>query len=155
MKKGYCPIDDMVYTNNFPGRCALPAETFLIFKRNLWFVENVMRLLCKCVHWFSFFNGLWKRAIAISTARYIRTTFPAGVHFRRKHFSYLKENLLDRPYGPQGPWAQPLFDCVAVPSGGFFSGKTASRKQIMRIYGKIRMFVDFCYFGQCWPKFEA
>ena len=32
------------------------------------------------------------------------------------------------PYGPQGPWAQPLFDCVAVPSGGFFSGKKASKK---------------------------
>ena len=31
------------------------------------------------------------------------------------------------PYGPQGPWAQPLFDCVAVPSGGFFSAKTASQ----------------------------
>ena len=27
------------------------------------------------------------------------------------------------PYGPQGPWAQPLFDCVAVPSGFFFSKK--------------------------------
>ena len=24
---------------------------------------------------------------------------------------------------------QPLFDCVAVPSGGFFSGKTASRNK--------------------------
>ena len=24
---------------------------------------------------------------------------------------------------------QPLFDCVAVPSGGFFSAKTASQKQ--------------------------
>ena len=71
-------------------------------------------------------NGLRKRAIAISTARYIRTTLPTGVHFRRKHFSYLKENLLDRPYGPQGPWAQPLFDCVAVPSGVFFSAKKAS-----------------------------
>ena len=23
----------------------------------------------------------------------------------------------------QGPWAQPVFDCVAVPSGGFFFGK--------------------------------
>ena len=62
MKKGYCHIDGKVYTDNFPGRCALPAETFLIFRRN-------------------------------------------------------------RPYGPQGPWAQPLFDCVAVPSGGFFPEK--------------------------------
>ena len=31
-------------------------------------------------------------------------------------------------YGPQGPWAQPLFDCVAVPSGGFFSAKKASNQ---------------------------
>ena len=38
------------------------------------------------------------------------------------------------PYGPQGPWAQPLFDCVAMPSGGFFSGKSAVPKIIMRIY---------------------
>ena len=54
MKKGYCPIDGMVYTNNFPGRCALPAETFLIFKRNLWFVGNVVLLLYKSVHQFPF-----------------------------------------------------------------------------------------------------
>ena len=33
------------------------------------------------------------------------------------------------PYGPQGPWAQPLFDCVAVPSGGFSSAKKASKKK--------------------------
>ena len=93
-----------------------------------------------CIDFHLFLNGLWKRAIAISTARYIRTTFPAGVHFRRKHFSYLKENLLDRPYGPQGPWAQPLFDCVAVPSGGFFSAKKASQQK-MRISKKIGVFL--------------
>ena len=29
---------------------------------------------------------------------------------------------------------QPLFDCVAVPSGVFLSGKTASQNKIMRIY---------------------
>ena len=40
MKKGYCPIDGMVYTNNFPGGCTLPAETFLIFKRNLWLLKK-------------------------------------------------------------------------------------------------------------------
>ena len=38
------------------------------------------------------------------------------------------------PYGPQGPWAQHLFDCVAVPSGFFFSGKTTSQKKRMRMY---------------------
>ena len=31
--------------------------------------------------------------------------------------------LKNGPYGPQGPWAQPLFDCVGVPSGGFFCTK--------------------------------
>ena len=32
------------------------------------------------------------------------------------------------PYGRQGPWAQPLFNCVAVPSGVLFREKTRSRK---------------------------
>ena len=41
------------------------------------------------------------------------------------------------PYGPQGPWAQPLFDCVAVPSGGFFSAKKASKQKEERISKKI------------------
>ncbi len=62
MKKGYCHIDGKVYTDNFPGRCALPAETFLIFKRN-------------------------------------------------------------RPYGPQGPWAQPLLLALRRALRGFFFGK--------------------------------
>ena len=33
------------------------------------------------------------------------------------------------PYGPQGPWAQPLFDCVGVPSRVLFSAKKASDKK--------------------------
>ena len=45
------------------------------------------------------------------------------------------------PYGPQGPWAQTLFDCVAVPSGGFFSTKKASTNKIIRLYYKIGVFV--------------
>ena len=45
--------------------------------------------------------------------------------------------LKNWPYGPQGSWAQPLFDCVAVPSGVFFSGKMRSQKQIMRICMKV------------------
>ena len=47
------------------------------------------------------------------------------------------------PYGPQGPWAQPLFDCVAVPSGFFFSAKTASQKNRMRIYSTNEVFLIF------------
>ena len=42
----------------------------------------------------------------------------------RRKITYLDHG----PYGPQGPWAQPLFDCVAVPSGGFVSAKTASQQ---------------------------
>ena len=39
---------------------------------------------------------------------------------------------------PAGLYAgQPLFDCVAVPSGVFFSAKTASQKKAMRISKKI------------------
>ena len=86
-----------------------------------------------------FLHCLWKSAIAISTARYIRTTFPAGVHFRRKHFSYLKEKLdlpghcygssKNGPYGPQGPWAQPLFDCFADALRVFFFGENSVPKQ--------------------------
>ena len=32
----------------------------------------------------------------------------------------------------------------AVPSGGFFSGKKASKNQMMRIYYNIGVFVRFC-----------
>ena len=46
------------------------------------------------------------------------------------------------PYGPQGPWAQPLFDCVAVPSGRFFLAKKASQHKIMRISKKIGVFFE-------------
>ena len=53
------------------------------------------------------------------------------------------------PYGPQGPWAQPLFDCVAVPSGVFFREKQCPKKNSAYLLQKIRMFVYFCYFGQC------
>ena len=51
---------------------------------------------------------------------------------------------------------QPLSDCVAVPSGGFLSGKTASQKKTMHISRKIGVcFCSFCYFGKRWPKCDA
>ena len=55
---------------------------------------------------------------------------------RGRYVKINKRNILKKygPYGPQGPWAQPLFDCVAVPSRGFFSAKTASQTNIIRIY---------------------
>ena len=45
---------------------------------------------------------------------------------------------------------QPLFDCVTVPSGVFFSGKTASQRKVMRISKKIDVFLMiFVIFCQC------
>ena len=38
---------------------------------------------------------------------------------------------------------QPLFDCVAVPSGGFFSAKKASKKKEVRISKKIGVCFEF------------
>ena len=146
MKKGYCPIDGMVYTNNFPGRCALPAETFLIFKRNLWFLENIMFLFHQYVHWFSFiFKWFMKRVIAISKARYIRTTFPAGVHFRRKHFSYLKEI---GPMGPRGLGPNPFSTVSPCPPGVFFREKTRPEPKKNGIYWQMKYFCRFLIF---WP----
>ena len=40
------------------------------------------------------------------------------------------------PYGPQGPWAQPLFDCVADALRGVFFGENSVPKKIARIYEK-------------------
>ena len=42
-------------------------------------------------------------------------------------------------YGPQGPWAQPCYDCVAVPAGGFFFGRKGVNKKELRISDKINV----------------
>ena len=52
------------------------------------------------------------------------------------------------PYGPQGPWAQPLFDCVAEPF--FFSGILGVQKnENVCVYENRCIFCDFCYCGKC------
>ena len=95
MKKGYCPIDGMVYTNNFPGRCALPAETFLIFERNLWFLENIMFLLYKYVHLFSFiFKWFMKKGYCHIDGKVYTDNFPGRCALPAETFLIFKRKPL-------------------------------------------------------------
>ena len=52
------------------------------------------------------------------------------------------------PYGPQGPWAQPLFEPVAELFVFFgILGVPTIKNEIF--HGNCGIFGDFYYFGQC------
>ena len=76
------------------GRCALPAETFLIFTRNLWFWENVMFLLYKYGYWFSFiFKWLMRKAYCHIDGKVYTIHFPGGWTLPAEIFLRITRNV--------------------------------------------------------------
>ena len=103
-----------------------PKNTF--FGSGIW-KSSKSRLFWLCAQWCN---------VGVSFLLFFQTcVFVVFFYAKTKLGSWRKIIYLDHgPYGPQGPWAQPLFDCVAVPSGGFFSAKKVSKNKEVRISKK-------------------
>ena len=154
MKKGYCHIDRKVYTINFPGGCTLPAETFLRFKRNVWFLENVMFLLYKYGDRFSFIFKLFMEKGYCHIDRKVYTiNFPGGCTLPAETFLRFKGNLcfLESVMFLSTPFRL----CRRALRGFFFGKNSVPNKNKAYVLKKWRIIVFCCYFCQYWLKFEA